>query len=121
MILEEAIKHCEELAEKCDLIAEASKTIKDNRNYRRCAEEHRQLAEWLKELQRYQWIPCSERMPTKAGHYLCSFKKPNRIDNIYVDLAYWTGGRWYGHLANAINAWMELPTKYQGEQDGQID
>ena len=61
------------------------------------------------------WIPCSERMPTKAGHYLCSFNKPNRIDNIYVDLAYWTGSRWYGYLANEINAWMPLPSAYQGE------
>lgn len=59
------------------------------------------------------WIPCSERLPAKTGHYLCSFKKPNRIDNIFVDLAYWTGGRWYGYLANEINAWMPLPDRYE--------
>ena len=60
MILEEAIKHCEEIAEKCDLISEASKTIKAHISYRKCAEEHRQLADWLKELQRHQWIPYAE-------------------------------------------------------------
>ena len=60
------------------------------------------------------WIPCSERLPTKTGHYLCSFKKPNRIDNIFVDLAYWTGGRWYGYLANEINAWMPMPEPWKG-------
>ena len=62
------------------------------------------------------WIPCSERLPAKTGHYLCSFKKPNRIDNIFVDLAYWTGGRWYGYLANEINAWMQLPMPYEVEK-----
>lgn len=63
------------------------------------------------------WIPCSERMPAKTGHCLCSFKKPNRIDNIFVDLAYWTGGRWYGYLANEINAWMPLPKPYEVKND----
>lgn len=37
MTLEEAIKHCEEKSHGCD----------------KCADEHRQLAEWLKELQQY--------------------------------------------------------------------
>ena len=60
------------------------------------------------------WIPCSERSPEKAGHYLCSFKKAKYIDNIYVDLAYWTGSRWYGYLANEINAWMPLPKPWKG-------
>lgn len=63
------------------------------------------------------WIPCSERLPEKEGHYLCSFEKPNRIDRIYIDLAYWTGGRWYGYAADAINAWMPLPVPYkEGEE-----
>ena len=64
-----------------------------------------------------EWIPCSKRLPEKAGHYLCSFKKANRIDNIYIDLAYWTGGRWYGYLANEINAWMPLPAPWEGADD----
>ena len=64
-----------------------------------------------------QWIPCSERLPTKAGHYLCSFKKPNRIDRIHVDLAYWTGGRWIGYIGDEINAWMSLPEPYKEEKN----
>ena len=63
------------------------------------------------------WIPCSERLPTKAGHYLCSFKKPKRIDNIHVELAYWTGGRWYGYVAPEIKAWMPLPQPMKGADD----
>lgn len=63
------------------------------------------------------WIPCSERLPAKPGHYLCSFNKPNRIDNIFVDLAYWTSGRWYGYLANEIVAWMPLPKPYEVKEE----
>lgn len=63
-----------------------------------------------------QWIPCSERLPIKAGHYLCSFEKPNRIDRIYVDLAYWTGDRWHGYRTDAITAWMPLPKPYMEEE-----
>lgn len=59
-----------------------------------------------------QWILCSENLPTKEGHYLCSFKEPSLIDRIHVNLAYWTGGRWYGYLANEIKAWMPLPEPY---------
>lgn len=40
MTLEEAILHCEEVADRCD--------VTDGN--RKCATEHRQLAEWLKEL-----------------------------------------------------------------------
>lgn len=59
------------------------------------------------------WIPCSERLPIDAGHYLCSFEEPKRIDRIRVDLAYWMGGRWYGYMADAICAWMPLPEPYE--------
>ena len=56
MTLEEAIKHCEEVAE--DKFNEAQESIMCNRfqyadDCRDCAEEHRQLAEWLKELKAY--------------------------------------------------------------------
>lgn len=52
--LEEAIKHCEEVAE--ELEEEAIKGCCDDteimNNCIECAKEHRQLAEWLRELQR---------------------------------------------------------------------
>lgn len=52
MTLEEAIKHCEEVAE--ELEEEAVKGCCDDteimNNCIKCASEHRQLAEWLKEL-----------------------------------------------------------------------
>lgn len=60
-----------------------------------------------------EWIPCSERLPIEPRHYLCSFNRPNRIDKIYVDLAYWTGDRWCGYRPDQINAWMPLPKPYK--------
>lgn len=69
MTLEEAIKHCEEVAEKkeeeCKNWAYGSSQINDDENRKKqyqkhaemwheCAEEHRQLAEWLKKLKAYE-------------------------------------------------------------------
>ena len=46
MTLEEAIKHAEEKAEEFDKDIECDECTK-------CADEHRQLAEWLRELKEY--------------------------------------------------------------------
>lgn len=43
MTLAEGIRHAEECAERCEKL--------EGRRNQLCAEEHRQLAEWLKELQ----------------------------------------------------------------------
>lgn len=64
MTLEEAIKHAEEVAEEnqrvvdtkdvtIDMLFCDDEEIKERlTNYKRCAEEHRQLAEWLKDYKR---------------------------------------------------------------------
>ena len=59
MTLEEAIKHCEEVAEELGMKADFET---DNQTYamsesertefKECAKDHRQLAEWLKELKK---------------------------------------------------------------------
>lgn len=61
MNLDEAIKHCEEVAEENEEIYEAhcriySKEVVEkypSPPCKKCADEHRQLAEWLKELKAY--------------------------------------------------------------------
>ncbi len=54
MTIEEAIKHCEEVAEKNDKIADTfEETLKNKIACRKCAKDHRQLAEWLRELKAY--------------------------------------------------------------------
>lgn len=64
MELDEAIKHAEEKAEDLEKLASIYESCTDFGNPKSsitsghkkclsCAEEHRQLAEWLKELKRY--------------------------------------------------------------------
>jgi hypothetical protein len=53
MTIDEAIRHCEEVAEKQDKLCEISVTERAKEQNSKCAEDHRQLAEWLKELKAY--------------------------------------------------------------------
>lgn len=62
MTIDEAIKHFEEVAEEkesiCNVIENEGKTWTDSgKNYydicKKCAEKHRQIAKWLKELKEY--------------------------------------------------------------------
>ena len=57
MTIDEAIKHCKEVAEEKDKSVELYKAVKATEGLiskcETCAEEHRQLAEWLKELKAY--------------------------------------------------------------------
>ena len=57
LTLDEAIKHCEEVAEEQDKkvpykIYDDDEWTEEQENCHKCAEEHRQLAEWLKELKK---------------------------------------------------------------------
>lgn len=57
MTLEEAIKHAEEVADLCEYEASKYDMSDSYESYvacqeGKCAEEHRQLAEWLKDYQR---------------------------------------------------------------------
>jgi DNA-directed RNA polymerase subunit RPC12/RpoP len=52
MTLEEAIKHCEEVAEENEKNAKNINNIY-KKSCLECASEHRQVAEWLKELKEY--------------------------------------------------------------------
>ena len=60
MTLEEAIKHAEEVSNKCQNFVTAHKEDRELEFIQRtekCAEEHRQLAEWLKELKERRKLP----------------------------------------------------------------
>ena len=54
MTIEEAIKHCEDVVENKEIDAENQNPLfpNDIEECKKCAEEHRQLAEWLNELKR---------------------------------------------------------------------
>lgn len=57
MILDEAIRHCEEVAKEkeqmaFDLVTTFNRETINSKECKKCANEHRQLAEWLKEYKR---------------------------------------------------------------------
>lgn len=52
MTLDEAIRHCEDVAEELEEEAKEAHVL-SGMDCMECAEEHRQLAEWLKELKAY--------------------------------------------------------------------
>ena len=57
--LEEAIKHCEKVAEENEgmcRVEEAMGLGLQNAEMMKCAKEHRQLAKWLRELKKYREI-----------------------------------------------------------------
>lgn len=56
--IDEAIKHCEEVAEEQEWQAykSVSRTYVERMSCEECAKEHRQLAEWLTELKKYRAI-----------------------------------------------------------------
>lgn len=120
MTLDEAIKHCEEVA---DYDCYNEKQLK-------CAEEHWQLAEWLRELKAYkenEWIPRSEP-PKNEGTYLVyapdymggsSSAKENYNG---VMFSKYKNGKWsiehgYYERPNCVKAWRPLPGPYRGDQD----
>lgn len=145
MTLDEAIKHAEEV-----VVENLEKTKGRNAsdpiaiNCFECAEEHRQLAEWLKELKQLRdqlrWIPVSEseRLPTD----IVLLSLPPHIDpngeecSASVICGHYIGGKdkeWglsdgdtcgYGIVSirkgtNPI-AWMPLPKKYEPQESEDV-
>lgn len=91
MTLEEAIKQAEEVAKEQDKLCKryddaSGYTRSHNEDIRttdakkciECAEEHRQLAEWLKELRVFksrkgQWLRMSDLSEQEDDRYKCSY------------------------------------------------
>jgi len=131
MTLDEAIKHCEEVA---DGLTEQGKCAE-------CAAEHRQLAEWLKELKQLreqtQWISVSEKMPQEREWIGTKQFGTTISDEVYVTFETPKGERFTRHLSfqngelspmeqSTIDAffkgstpvaWMPLPEPYRAESE----
>lgn len=121
MTIEEAIKHAEEVAEKqekmakewhenqvrkCDLFPFAVMDYTHENECKECAEEHRQLAELLKELKQLRdktrWIPVSEKLPKDLEEvnitYINHVPEPcyNDIkDKPFTATGVYFNGQWY--------------------------
>ena len=112
MTLEEAIEHAEKEVVKLEQKCEES-----------CAQDHRQLASWLKQLAN-PWIPVTERLPEdgekvlvwheyfRYGDYNCMYQT--------YGIGYQSEGHWsgdvYGTKAKCI-AWMPLPKPYRESEE----
>lgn len=149
MILDEAIEREENIAEANQRVIDTGIVFNDVSldtlycgdteviaehlaNYHRCAEEHRQIAEWLKELKQLKeqtrWIPVSERLPQSCGIYNVTRKiyDSSGTAPIFIsDVSYFDGQNiWYndnrinharGFLYDVI-AWSKpLPDPYEEE------
>ena len=113
MTLDEAIEHYEKVAEMNDVIAneagEENWTIMFE--CQKCAEEHKQLAEWLKELKNYKknyrWIPVTEQLPKLNSKVVCKCQA-----NIYEVLKLTIDGWCYDttrcYMMGFVIAWMPL-------------
>lgn len=120
MTLDEAILHAEEVANANQRLCKTVSPAMQLSDYGKCAEEHRQLAEWLKELKQLReqtrWIPTSERQPEENGNYLALYHTSDGtadLEFMMVDHCN-AGGGWL-HEENGrktyqkVKAWMPLP------------
>lgn len=85
MTLDEAIKHCEEKAKEIRKANEEMPTdCKLSEDLCECAEEHEQLAEWLRELKAYKEAPQGEWMYdgfcVTTSQYKCSVCRMPSLD-----------------------------------------
>lgn len=127
MSIDEAIAHALEVAE----LNEKRLDKEGNPYYEkceRCAAEHRQLTEWLKELkqlrEQMRWIPCGERQPKENGNYLAFYRTSDgttSLEFMMVDHCN-AGGGWL-HEENGrkaykkVIAWRPLPDPYKAESE----
>lgn len=131
LTLKEAINHAKEMSENQYVCEE-------------CQKEHKQLAEWLEELEllraKGKWIPCNKRMPNERKNMFAKCKGTDKwkegmfekiSDDVYVtvecksgvrvvDIAHTVDGKWKNDLLKIypdakIIAWFPVPEPYKGE------
>lgn len=127
MTLDEAIKHAETVAEEKKVQAWEAQLQEEYgkvKSCKECAEEHRQLAGWLKELKQLReqtrWIPVSKRLPDIHNYsklYLVTLKRGG------VHIAMFTecdGKHWWTY--DDVVAWIPvLPEPYKVESENKTE
>lgn len=141
MTIDDAIKHAEEVAENNERRAESVRNrpissadfYHEEESCSKCATEHRQLAEWLKELKQLReqtgWVFVSERMPKNNEDVLVCYEDGHvETAYYYIDADIYpseyedcceTG--WYNcnedFMYNQdVIAWMPLPASFEPQE-----
>ena len=126
MILEEVIKHYEEVVKDYEKIKCIKAITLEELKYEA---EYRQVAEWLKELKQLReqtrWIPVSERLPKNSGYYWCTFGGTNRtgiahyITELDAKKIFDNPEEYAGWESQNVIAWIQLPESYNAESEGE--
>lgn len=125
MTLDEAIKHAEEVAEEKEEQAWEAQLQEEYRTCKDCAKEHRQLAEWLKELKQLRkqtktgrWITVSERLPEENYAVLVWCPERKNIYCAYLEEGqWWIFGAYFEKVKLEVIAWQPLPEPYKIKSD----
>lgn len=121
MTLNEAIKHEEEIVKEEQYEYQecvATHNMEGAMNCRKYAEEHRQLAEWLKELKQLReqtrWIPVSERLPKEYEEIIVTdVETSDTYLSRYIGDECWECDN--GLFKDRIIAWQPKPEPYKAE------
>lgn len=120
MTLDEAIKHAEEIAELNEWF---DKNCLKSIQCKECADEHRQLAEWLKELKQLReqtkWIPIGKDFPKTEQYAFITVYNQTKMcwyqNGVFID------GRQnaYTKKNEELVAWMpfQIPKPYKAESE----
>ena len=146
MTIDEAIKHCEEVADRHDRIKQIKAVTLEEC---KCATEHRQLATWLKELKQLKeqmshsenpnkWIPLIKRPMTEEEReeyegmtgitetMILNCPLPEDGQEVLVsyggcvciDIFHDDDGCYFEDVEiDDVEAWMELPLPYKAESE----
>ena len=120
MELDEAIKHCEEVAGELQERADSAELIDildglDVESCKECASDHRQLAAWLRELKEYReddWKKVEQDLP-KAWYQVLVYRA-----NGIIEMAMYTGKLWVSITQKPIKdvAYWKYTKEPKGER-----
>lgn len=65
-----------------------------------------------------QWIPVTERLPEKEGHYFVTDEAAGMAEALIDKYICCDDGEWVWLYSQNVTAWMELPAPYKEGQDG---